>query len=452
MSIVWGPAGAEEAPPAADIADLHPPAPKTLEDAGLTHDFVTQLLLKVMHFGSDYSGLELARRIGLEFTVIEPVLDFLKRTHQCEIFGGSMIGGPSYRYRITDEGRRRALLFLEQSQYTGVAPVPLSQYRAYMEAYRLAAPRAVTRARVREAFSHLVISQKVLDQVGPAVAAGHSMFVYGPPGNGKTVIAQAIRHLQDGEIAIPHALEVEGQIIKFYDPVNHQRLDDDGDVDPTVLTVGRRRDARWVRCRRPMVMVGGELTLEALDLAYSDTAGFYTAPVQARANGGVLVIDDFGRQHCSPRDLLNRWIVPLESRVDFLTLQTGQKFDLPFMVLVVFATNIRPAELVDEAFLRRIHYKVFCESPTKADFIQIFENFCRQRHLHYDPSLVEQLLTGYFRPRGIQMRGCHPRDLIEQALAHAEYVGEPPRLTLDLLEAACAGYFVDDSENATVQA
>ena len=201
-----------------------------------------------------------------------------------------------------------------------------------------------------------------------------------------------------------------------------------------------------------MVMVGGELTLEALDLAYSDTAGFYTAPVQARANGGVLVIDDFGRQHCSPRDLLNRWIVPLESRVDFLTLQTGQKFDLPFMVLVVFATNIRPAELVDEAFLRRIHYKVFCESPTKADFIQIFENFCRHRQLQYDPSLVEQLLTDYFRPRGIQMRGCHPRDLIEQALAHAEYVGEPPRLTLDLLEAACAGYFVDDSENATVQA
>jgi hypothetical protein len=452
MSVTWGPAGGQATSVAtADVTDLHPSAPTTLEEAGLTHDFVTQLLLKVMHFGSDYTGLELGRRIGLEFAVIEPVLDFLKRTHQCEIFGGSMIGGPSYRYRITDEGRRRALLFLEHSQYVGVAPVPLSQYRAYLEAYRSAVPRSVTRSRVREAFSHLVISQKVLDQVGPAVAAGHSMFVYGPPGNGKTVIAQAIRHLQDGEIAIPHALEVEGQIIKLYDPVNHQRLDDNV-TDTTSLTLGHRLDARWVRCRRPMVMVGGELTLEALDLSYSATAGFYTAPVQARANGGVLVIDDFGRQHCSPRDLLNRWIVPLESRVDFLTLQTGQKFDLPFMVLVVFATNIRPAELVDEAFLRRIHYKVFCESPTKADFIQIFENFCRHRHLDYDPDLVHQLLTGYFRPRGIQMRGCHPRDLIEQALAHAEYVGEPPRLTLELLEAACAGYFVDDSENATVQA
>ena len=199
-----------------------------------------------------------------------------------------------------------------------------------------------------------------------------------------------------------------------------------------------------------MVMVGGELTLEALDLAYSPTMGFYTAPVQAMANGGVLVIDDFGRQHCSPRDLLNRWIVPLESRVDFLTLQTGQKFDLPFMVLVVFATNIKPAELVDEAFLRRIHYKVFAESPTRADFDRIFENYCRQRSLSYDPGMVEHLLTNYFRPRGIKIRGCHPRDLIEQALAHAEYVGEPPRLTPELLEAACAGYFVDDTEPAAL--
>jgi hypothetical protein len=436
--------------PTAAVAALHPVSPRTLADAGLSDDFVTQLLLKVLHFGSDYTGLELARRVGLEFSAIEPVLEFLKRTHQCEIYGGSTIGGASYRYRITDEGRRRALLFLEHSHYVGIAPVPLQQYREYMETYRKAVPKTVSRDRVRDAFSHLVISQKVLDQVGPAVAAGHSMFVYGPPGNGKTVIAQAIQNLLDGEIAIPHAIEVEGQIIKMYDPVNHERLDDP-ETSESSLMRGPGLDARWVRCRRPMVMVGGELTLESLDLSYSPTMGFYNAPVQAMANGGVLVIDDFGRQHCSPRDLLNRWIVPLESRVDFLTLQTGQKFDLPFMVLVVFATNIRPAELVDEAFLRRIHYKVFAESPTRADFVHIFENYCRSHNLEYDPSLVDGLLNGYFRPRGIQMRGCHPRDLIEQALAHAEYVGEQPRLTPQLLEAACAGYFVDDTENARVE-
>ena len=432
------------------LTALHPSAPRTLAETGLSDDFLTQLVLKVMHFASDYTGLELAHRVGLEFSVIEPVLEFLKRSHQCEIFGGSMIGGPSYRYRITDEGRRRALLFLEHNKYVGVAPVPLRQYRAYLEAYRQAVPRTVSRARVRDAFTHLVISQKVLDQLGPAIAAGHSMFVYGPPGNGKTVIAQAIRNLQDGEIAVPHAVEVEGQIIKFFDPVNHEPIG--GDTGGTGLLIDGRRDARWVRCRRPMVMVGGELTLEALDLSYSPTMGFYTAPVQALANGGVLVIDDFGRQSCSPRDLLTRWIVPLESRVDFLTLQTGQKFELPFMTLIVFATNIRPTELVDEAFLRRIQYKIFAESPTIADFTQIFHNNCRDLGATFETGLIEHLLYDYYRPRKIALRGCHPRDLIKQALSLASYLNRPPHLTTDLIEAACASYFVDDREEPAVYA
>jgi hypothetical protein len=426
-------------------ASLHPRVPRKLAEAGMTQDLVTQLLLKMLHFGAEQTGSELARKLGLEFSVIEPALDFLKRSHQVEVFGG-VVGGPTYSYRITDAGRRRALLFLEQNQYLGVAPVPLNQYRAYMEAYRTSVVSSVTRDRVRKAFSHLVLSDKVLDQVGPAIAAGHSMFVYGPPGNGKTVIAQAIRNLMDGEIAIPHAIEVEGQIIRMFDPVNHEPLPDV--AAQTSWVRGEGGDNRWVRCKRPMVMVGGELTLQALELAYSPTTGFYNAPVQAMANGGVLVIDDFGRQQCSPRDLLNRWIVPLESRVDFLTLQTGQKFDLPFMVLVVFATNIKPADLVDEAFLRRIHYKVFAESPTPADFEKIFRDYCAGRGLTFDSSHTDHLVANYLRPRGISLRGCLPRDLIEQALAHAEYVGAPRELTIELLEAACAGYFVDDTENA----
>jgi predicted ATPase with chaperone activity len=285
----------------------------------------------------------------------------------------------------------------------------------------------------------------VLDQVGPAIAAGHSMFVYGPPGNGKTVIAQAIRNLMDGEIAIPHAIEVEGQIIRMFDPVNHEPLPAAPASSSWVR--GEGVDNRWVRCKRPMVMVGGELTLQALELAYSPSTGFYNAPVQAMANGGVLVIDDFGRQQCSPRELLNRWIVPLESRVDFLTLQTGQKFDLPFMVLVIFATNIKPAELVDEAFLRRIHYKVFAENPTKAEFMQIFDGCCRARGLAFDPAIAERLLR-ILEARSIRFRGCHPRDLIDQALAHAEYLEATRERTPELLEAACDAYFVDDTERA----
>jgi vacuolar-type H+-ATPase catalytic subunit A/Vma1 len=321
-----------------------------------------------------------------------------------------------------------------------------------MRGFLEAAPRTATRDRVRDAFSHLVISQPVLDQLGPAVNAGHSMFVYGPPGNGKTVISQAIRKLLDGTIAIPHAIEVEGAIIRMFDPVNHEPLEDPNEPSEGGLDLGKAQDGRWVRCKRPMVMVGGELTLSALELSYNPSTGFYRAPVQALANGGVLVIDDFGRQQCSPRDLLNRWIVPLESRVDFLTLQSGQKFELPFMALVIFATNIKPSDLVDEAFLRRIRYKVFAESPTVAEFMQIFENTCNQKQLAFDPAVVRDMLQRYYQPRSIPLRGCQPRDLIEQALSLADYRGEPRQLSADLLEAACAGYFVDERESQVVYA
>ena len=423
-------------------ASLSIPAPKSLEQAGLSGDLITQLVLKTLHFAGELTGTELARRLGLPFHVIEPVVNTSKQQHHLDISGGAL-GSASYKYRITDAGRTRAMLFLEHNHYVGVAPVPLVQYRAYMETFKASAPHQVTRPEVRKAFSHLVISQKVMDQLGPAVNAGHSMFVYGPPGNGKTVISQAIHNLLQGDILVPHALEVEGSIIRFFDPVNHEPLPE---AENETLDLGDDADRRWVRCRRPRVMVGGELSLDQLELSYSPTMGFYRAPVQAVANGGVLVIDDFGRQSCSPRELLNRWIVPLESRVDFLTLQTGQKFDFPFMTMIVFATNIRPNELVDEAFLRRIHYKIFAESPTRAEFLKIFENSCRDNGLDYRPGVVDSLLANYFKPRQIQLRGCQPRDLINQVISLAEYLGEAPELSTELLEAACAAYFVDDRE------
>jgi hypothetical protein len=424
-----------------------PPAPTTPEEAGLSIDLLIQLALKLLHFSGELSGGELSRRLGLNFSVVEPALDFLKAQRQVEIAGGTMVGRASYRYRISDAGRQRAALFLESNHYVGVAPVPFEQYKRYMIGFRDAIPQSATRDRVREAFKHLVISQHVLDQLGPAINAGHSMFVYGPPGNGKTVISQAVRKLLLGDIAIPHAIEVEGAIIRFFDPVNHEPIEPEPEEGEPSLDMGTREDRRWIRCKRPMVMVGGELTLDALELSYNPTTGFYRAPVQAIANGGVLVIDDFGRQQVAPRDLLNRWIVPLESRVDFLTLQSGQKFELPFTVLVIFATNIKPADLVDEAFLRRIHYKVFAESPTVAEFMQIFENCCAERGIAFERPLIEQLLQTYYKPRRIALRGCHPRDLVDQVLSLADYRGEPRRLTADLLQAACAGYFVDEQES-----
>jgi predicted ATPase with chaperone activity len=424
----------------------HPPAPRTLDESGLPVDLVLQLVLKTLHFSGDLAGHELAGRLGVRVPVIEPAIDLLKRQHHIEVIGGSMLGVAAFRYRITDAGRSRAALFLEHSHYVGVAPVPLDRYQAYLRHYARVAPRTVTRERVARAFSHLVISDRVLDQLGPAVNAGHSLFVYGPPGNGKTVIAQGIRALLDGDLAVPHAIEVEGQIIRIFDPSVHASLPVAEDTSIVVDT--REPDMRWARCRRPLVVVGGELTLAQLELSYDPIAGFYRAPVQALANGGVLVIDDFGRQACAPRDLLNRWIVPLESRVDFLTLHTGKKFDLPFLALVAFATNLAPADLVDEAFLRRIRYKVFAESPTVDDFARIFRNVCDERGMAFDRGLVDHLIRSWLQPRRIPLRGCQPRDLVDHALALAEYRGEPRHLTPALLEAACASYFVDDREPA----
>jgi predicted ATPase with chaperone activity len=423
----------------------HPSAPATLEQAGLTSDLVQQLLLKTLYFGGEQSGTDIGKRLGLAFGVFEQILEFLKQQRLCEISGASVFGGASYRYRLTDAGRSRATQALEQSHYVGVAPVPLSQYQKYMLEYRTSVPLDASRESVRQAFSHLVVSDAIINAVGPAVNAGHSMFVYGSAGNGKTMVAQGIRNLLTSEIAIPHAIEVEGNIIKVFDRVNHEELAS-GNDESGGLAIGLEPDRRWARCRRPLVMVGGELTIGDLDLRYNAVSGFYRAPVQMIANGGILVIDDFGRQHCSPRDLLNRWIVPLESRIDFLTLQSGQSFEMPFMVLLVFATNLKPTELADEAFLRRIQYKIFMESPDVASFIRIFENYCAAKELAFERTVVEHMLDEYYRPNKIPLRGCQPRDLINQALSIASFLGEPRRLTPELMDAACRSYFVHDRE------
>ena len=418
-------------------------APATLEEAGLSLDLVTQLALKTLFFAGELTGAELAKRLGVSFGVVEPALEFLKAQRRCEIVGGAIAGGPSYRYRITTDGRSVAALFLQQSQYVGVAPVPLGQYQKYMASLRRAATSAVTRDDVHQGFSHLVVGEAVLDEIGPALNSGQSIFIYGPPGNGKTVIGQALRGLLTGDVEIPHALEVEGNIIRVFDPVNHEERP--GLAEDSIFESASKKDARWATCRRPMVQTGGELTLESLDLAFDPRLGYYHAPLQLIANGGILLVDDFGRQRCAPRDLLNRWMVPLESGVDHLTLQSGVTFEVPFMVFVAFATNIKPSELVDEAFLRRVRYKVFAKGPSVDEFIRISENYCRERDVPFDRTVIEKLLNGYFHDHGVVRRACHPRDLINQALLLASYRNEPRALTLELLESACAAYFVEES-------
>jgi predicted ATPase with chaperone activity len=423
-----------------------PPYPMQIEDTGLAPDLILQMVAKTLHLAGELVGTALADRLGVPFQVIEPALMLLKREQHLEISGGTMLGPPSYRYRLTDAGRVRAALFLSDNHYVGALPVPLTQYNAFIR--RVAAiDTPLSRNVIHRAFSHLVLSPRVIDHLGPAIAARHSLFVYGPPGNGKTVISQAIRNVMLGDIAVPHAISVDGHIIRVFDPVYHERVDDEASGEG--LARNDLFDQRWVRCKRPLVTAGGELTLDALDLGYTPSAGFYRAPLQMIANSGVLVIDDFGRQHAAPRDLLNRWIVPLESRVDYLSLQSGQKFEVPFDVFVVFATNLRPADLVDEAFLRRIRYKVLAVSPTVEEFVQIFEGCCRERQLPFDRAVAKHLVDNEIVPRNVALRGCQPRDLIEQALAIAAYQSQPRQLTAELMSEACLSYFVADEEFAT---
>ncbi len=433
-------------------APVQPAAPSTLEEAGLNLDLVLQLALKTLHFSGQLSGTELGDRLKLNFPVIEPALEFLVDQHHVEIAGGGVVGRSSFHYRITDAGRIRAGLFLENNHYVGAAPVPLAQYQTYMQALSTSASTRITRQALHDVVSEtLVVNDRMLDQLGPAINARHSLFLYGPPGNGKSVMAAAMGSLLLGGIEIPHAVEFEGGIIRVFDPVHHVPLPVPAADSDDGLEQGSRHDDRWVHCRRPVVSVGGELELEHLDLIFTPGMGFYRAPIQTKANGGMLLIDDFGRQRCSPQALLNRWIVPLETGHDHLTLQTGQKINVPFSVFVVFATNIKPGDLVDEAFLRRIHFKVFAQSPTIEEFLQIFENCCRKREIPFERTVVEDLLERYYRPRQIPLRGCHPRDLLNHVISLAEYSERPRVLTSEMLDAACASYFVDDREQELSQ-
>ncbi len=400
--------------------------PQHLEDLGIRRSLLEDLALKILYIHGEMTVLELADAMHIRFSITEELFRRLRKDELCEIKG---LDQRVYRIAITSQGRARALELLSTSQYTGPAPVSLADYttrvRGQTVKNAVIKPEAVERA-----FQHLVLTRQVLIQVGTALVSGQTVFLYGPTGTGKTSIAEAIPNIYHDSVWIPYAVEIDGQMIAVLDPHVHEIIEQ---------PAPNEGDGRWVRCKRPRIMTGGELTLEMLDLQFNAVSKFYTAPLQMKANSGILIIDDFGRQRIRPEELLNRWIVPLDRGIDFLTLAGGKKFEIPFDLFVAFATNLDPTTLADEAFLRRIPSKIKIDNVTEEQFHEIFHRVCDEQRLNYDAAVVDQLIVMLDkRP----LHACYPRDIVRQICWAARYAGQVPHFDLASVAQACHNYFL----------
>jgi predicted ATPase with chaperone activity len=404
--------------------------PQSMADLDIRQTVLEDLALKILYLSGSLSIFELAEKTRLSFEVANELFFRLRAEHYCQVTG---MEGNIPHIAITSQGRNRGMELLAQSQYAGVAPVSLQSYvdQARRQSVRNATVRPPD---VERAFAHLVIDQKILRQFGTALNSGSAIFLYGPPGTGKTTMAAALsRVLAEDAVWIPHAVEIDGQIITVYDPAVHRHAQQ---AQP------ENRDERWVLCYRPAVMVGGELTVEMLDLEFNPLTKFYVGPVQMKANNGVLIIDDFGRQRLRPEELLNRWVVPLDRRIDFLTLAGGKKIEIPFEMLVVFASNIDPYALVDQAFLRRIQTKIKIGTVSDDHFREIFRRYASETNVEGEAEICNELIAYIRDSLKQELRSCQPRDIVNQVIWNAKYEGKKPFIDSAALSQAVEAYFL----------
>ena len=422
--------------------DFEPRRPNSLEEAGLTETEVEALLLKYLYNTGSASGAEISVQLRLHFKLIEPILRCLKEDQL--IVHKNVSSLYDYVNEITDLGRDRAEYHVQRSSYCSAAPVPFEQYVESVKAQSLLAHKP-TREGLESAFSDMLLGSSLMSQLGRAIHAGRGMFIHGTPGNGKTTIAERITNVFGDHIWIPYAVKVADEYIQLFDPCSHVVVPQsteqpEGTVRAAELD-SHGYDERWVCIQRPTVVVGGELTMENLELSKNQASGISEAPIQMKSNCGTLLIDDFGRQRMSTHELLNRWIIPLEKRFDILTLENGQKFTVPFDQFVVFSTNLEPSELVDEAFLRRIPYKIEVKDPTEQQFRELFLRTASENDLECTDDAVSHLIERHYRAANREMRFCHPRDLLRQLDTFCTFEGQPRVVSVEAIDAVVESYF-----------